>query len=106
MRLTVNDKVKSWLSEHQTTLIIFLMGQLLVIGGGAAGFFAYMVKLETRVHTMETRGAEYTVLRMEEMKLSIAKLQQEIAKNERSIERIVDVMTRELHISPQKVDKP
>jgi hypothetical protein len=41
---------------------------------------------------------------MEEMKLSIAKLQQDIAKNERSIERIVDVMTRELHISPQKVD--
>ncbi len=100
----MNDRIKSWLSEHQTTLIVFLLGQLLVIGAGAASGFAYMVKLETRVHTMETRGAEYTVLRMEEMKLSIAKLQQDIAKNERSIERIVDVMTRELHISPQKTE--
>ena len=100
----MNDRIRSWLSEHQTTLIIFLLGQLLVIGAGAASGFAYMVKLETRVHTMETRGAEYTVLRMEEMKLNIARLEQQIDKNEESIKRIVDVMTRELHISPQKVD--
>ena len=100
----MNDKVKSWLSEHQGTLMVFLLGQLLVVGAAGASFLAYMTRLEVRVHTMETRGAEYTVLRMEEMKLSIAKLQQDIAKNERSIERIVDVMTRELHISPQKVD--
>jgi uncharacterized coiled-coil protein SlyX len=102
----VNDKVKSWLSEHQTTLIVFLLGQLLVIGAAGASFLAYMTKLEVRVYTMETRGAEYTVLRMEEMKLAIAKLQQDIDKNEESIKRIVDVMTRELHISPQKVDRP
>jgi uncharacterized coiled-coil protein SlyX len=100
----VNERVKSWLSEHQTTLIVFLLGQLLVVGAGAASFFAYMTKLEVRVYTMETRGAEYTVARMEEMKLSIAKLQQDIDKNEESIKRIVDVMTRELHISPQKTN--
>jgi hypothetical protein len=99
----VNDKVKSWLSEHQTTLIVFLLGQLLVIGAAGASFLAYMTKLEVRVHTMETRGAEYTVLRMEEMKLKIAVLERNIEKNEDSIKRIVDVMTRELHISPQKV---
>lgn len=100
--VAVNDRIKSWLSEHQTTLIVFLLGQLLVIGAGAASGFAYMVKLETRVHTMETRGAEYTVLRMEEMKLSIAKLQQEIERNQRSIDRIVDVLTRELRIAPER----
>ena len=92
----MNDRIKSWLSEHQTTLIVFLFGQLMVFGAGAASAFAYMVKLETRVHTMETRGAEYTVARMEEMKLSIAKLQQSIDKNESRIERIVDVLTRQL----------
>ena len=102
----MNDRVRSWLSEHQTTLIVFLLGQLLVAGAAGASFLAYMTRLEVRVHTMETRGAEYTVARMEEMKLSIAKLQQDIAKNERSIERIVDVMTRELHISPQKTRPP
>jgi len=96
----MNDKIKSWLSEHQTTLIVFLFGQLMVFGAGAASAFAYMVKLETRVHTMETRGAEYTVARMEEMKLAIAKLQQDIEMNERSIVRIVDVMTKRLNINP------
>jgi hypothetical protein len=100
----VNDRIKSWLSEHQTTLIVFLLGQLIVIGAAGASFLAYMTKLEVRVHTMETRGAEYTVLRMEEMKLNIAKLDQKIDTNNDSIKRIVDVMTRELHISPQKVD--
>ena len=100
----MNDRIKSWLSEHQTTLIVFLLGQLLVIGAAGASFLAYMTKLEVRVHTMETRGAEYTVLRMEEMKLNIAKLDQKIDTNNDSIKRIVDVMTRELHISPQKVD--
>jgi hypothetical protein len=99
----MNDKIKSWLSEHQTTLIVFLFGQLMVFGAGAASAFAYMVKLETRVHTMETRGAEYTVARMEEMKLRIAQLETRIATNEDSIRRVVDVMTRELHISPTKV---
>jgi uncharacterized coiled-coil protein SlyX len=96
----VNDRIKSWLSEHQTTLIVFLFGQLMVFGAGAASGFAYMVKLETRVHTMETRGAEYTVARMEEMKLAIAKLQQDIDKNEHSINRIVDVLTKKLSINP------
>ena len=38
---------------------------------------------------METRGAEYTVARMEEMKLKIAVLELQIARNEASIQRIV-----------------
>ena len=54
---------------------------------------------------METRGAAYTVSRMDEMKLAIAKLQQDINKNEDSIKRIVDVMTRELHIAPMRERK-
>lgn len=95
------ESAKSWMRDN-STLIYFLIAQFIAIGAFTASGLAYMVKLETRVHIMETRGAEYTVLRMEEMKLSIAKLQQDIDKNENSINRIVDVMTRELHISPQK----
>jgi uncharacterized coiled-coil protein SlyX len=96
----MNDRIKSWLSEHQTTLIVFLFGQLMVFGAGAASAFAYMVKLEGRVSTMETRGAAYTVSRMDDMKLAIAKLQQDIDKNEKSIDRIVDVLTKKLGINP------
>ena len=96
----MNDRIKSWLSEHQTTLIVFLFGQLMVFGAGAASAFAYMVKLEGRVSTMEERGAVYTVSRLDAMKLDIAKLQQDIDKNEASINRIVDVLTKKLSINP------
>lgn len=57
---------------------------------------AYAVKLETRVYTMEHRGAEYTVARMEEMKLRIAVLEQRITRNEEQITRIVTALTREI----------
>ena len=95
----MTEDAKAWLKDN-STLIYFLIAQFVAIGAFAASGIAYMVKLETRVHTMETRGAEYTVQRMEEMKLKIAVLEQQIDKNERSIERIVDTMTRKLHISP------
>jgi len=90
---------RSWIKEN-STLVYFLVAQAIAVGGGAAALIAYSVRLETRVHIMETRGAEYTVARMEEMKLRIAKLEQLVEKNNDSINRIVNVMTKELHISP------
>jgi uncharacterized coiled-coil protein SlyX len=95
----VVESAKSWFREN-STLIYFLIAQFIAIGAGAASALAYFTKLETRVTTMEVRGAAYTVSRMDEMKLNIAKLQQDIEKNERSIDRIVDVMTKKLNISP------
>ena len=86
------EGAKSWLRDN-STLIYFLIAQFIAIGAFAASGIAYMVKLETRVHIMETRGAEYTVQRMEEMKLKIATLEHQIEKNEQSINRIVDIMT-------------
>jgi len=37
---------------------------------------------------------------MEELKLRIAKLEQDIEQNHKSINRIVDVMTKRLNINP------
>ena len=93
------ETAKTWIRDN-STLLYFLVAQFIAIGAFAASGIAYMVKLETRVHIMETRGAEYTVQRMEEMKLKIANLEQQIEQNERSINRIVDVMTKKLNISP------
>jgi len=93
------DGAKNWFRQN-STLIYFLIAQFIALGAGGASMLAYMVKLETRVMTMETRGAEYTVARMDEMKLKIARLEQDIEKNERSIDRIVDVMTKRLGTNP------
>ena len=89
------EDARSFFRQNQT-LILFLVAQFIAIGGGAAAMLAYFTKLETRVTIMETRGAEYTVLRMEEMKLKIHRLEEQIDTNEQSIKRIIDVMTREL----------
>ena len=60
------EEARSWFRENQT-MVLFLIAQAIAIGAAAAALIAYSVKLETRVHIMETRGAEYTVARMEEM---------------------------------------
>jgi len=71
-------------------LVLFLVGQLLALGAAAAAILAYSVKLETRVSIMETRGAEYTVGRMGEMRDKITVLEQKIEVNEASIRRLID----------------
>jgi len=82
------SELKSWVREN-STLVYFLIAQLIAIGGGAAAMIAYSVRLETRVHIMETRGAEYTVARMEAMKERITVLEQQINQNAARIERVV-----------------
>jgi uncharacterized coiled-coil protein SlyX len=82
-------KRPSWIREN-STLIYFLIAQMVAIGAGGASMLAYFTKLETRVSTMEERGAAYTVSRMDEMKLKIAVLEQQIEKNEQSIQRLVE----------------
>ena len=86
-------ELKSWFRENHT-LIMFLGAQAIAIGAAAAAMIAYSVKLETRVYTMETRGAEYTVDRMNKFDQRITVLEQNIKKNEASIERIVDRLTK------------
>lgn len=80
---------KSWLKEN-SSLALFLVGQLLALGAASAAIIAYSVRLETRVSIMETRGAEYTVARMAELRERITVLEQKIDKNAASIERIVN----------------
>lgn len=82
------SEIKSWLRENQ-----MLLGALIL---QAIAIVAYAVKLETRVSTMETRGAAFTVARMDEMRNSISVLEEKIEKNENSIQRIIEIMTRGL----------
>ena len=82
------EQARSWLKDNQT-LALFLVAQLIAVGAGAAAILAYSVRLETRVHIMETRGAEYTVARMEEMKQRITILEQRINTNASTIDRLV-----------------
>lgn len=92
-------ELKTWVRDN-STLVYFLIAQALAIGTAGASILAYMVKLETRVSIMETRGAAYTVERLAKIDDRITVLQQQTETNRQSIDRIVDVMTKKLNINP------
>jgi len=87
------DQLRSWFKENHT-LVIFLIAQATAVGTAAAAMLAYSVRLETRVSTMETRGAEYTVVRMSKIEERITVLEQNQSANAARLERIVDIMTK------------
>jgi len=66
------------------------------LGGLAFSGWGYMVRLEARVHTLEVRGSPH----LADINTRLTVLEGSTKKNEHSIERIVDVMTKELHIAP------
>jgi hypothetical protein len=94
------DQAKSWLKEN-STLATFLVAQLLAMGAAAAAIIAYSVKLETRVAIMETRGAEYSVARMNTMANQITVLEQKINTNEASIRRLIDQYLKDRPQTPR-----
>ena len=88
------QEVKSWVKEN-STLVYFLIAQMVAIGAGAASVLAYMVKLETRVHTMETRGAVYSVARMAKMEERITVIEQKMASNDIIMRRLIDEFVKD-----------
>jgi hypothetical protein len=88
------EQAKGWLREN-STLIYFLIAQFVAIGAFAASGIAYFTRLDTRVSIMEERGAAYTVARMDEMKLKIAVLENQIEKNEDTISRVRELLLRD-----------
>ena len=84
----MTDSVKSWFRDNQV-LIIGLIGQAIVAG-------IYMVNLEARVSTLETRGSPH----LSEINNRLTVLEKLTEANKDSLERIKDVMTRKLNINP------
>jgi exopolysaccharide biosynthesis protein len=89
------EKATSWIKDN-STLVVFLIAQLLAVGTAAAAIIAYSVKLETRVTIMETRGAPHVAERLGKIDSKITVLEQHMNKNTASIERIVEYVLKEM----------
>jgi hypothetical protein len=87
--------VKSWFQENQA-LVIFLVAQGVAIGAAVLSITAYMVRMETRVTTLEVRGSPH----LAEINNRLTVTEKETQANKASIDRVVDVMTRKLNINP------
>jgi len=89
------EPIKSWIKEN-STLVYFLIAQLIAAGAIAISFVTYMTNLEARVSTLETRGSPH----LAEINNRLTVTEKETQSNHDRIERIVTIMTKELHISP------
>jgi len=87
-------ELKGWVREN-ATLVYFLIAQAIAIGAAGASVLAYMVKLESRVMTMETRGAEYSVARMGRMEERITVIEQKMANNDIIMRRLIDEFVKD-----------
>jgi len=59
---------------------------------------AYVVRLETRVATLETRGSPH--LQVIDNRLTV--LESTSSDNKKRLDNVIGIMTKELHISPQR----
>jgi len=91
---TIN-RAKGWF-EHNQTLVYFLIAQTVAIIGAVITMTSYMATLEARVSTLEIRGSPH----LEKVDARLTVLESQMASGKVSIDRIVDVMTKELHVSP------
>lgn len=89
-------RVRSWFHENQT-LVYFLVAQGLAIGAAVLSITAYMVRLETRVHTLEVRGSPH----LADINTRLTVLEGLTKTNKESIDRISEIMLRELPIKKQ-----
>lgn len=91
----MTDAMRSWLKENQA-LVYFLIAQAIAIGAAVLSITAYMVRLETRVSTLEVRGSPH--LAVIDNRLTV--LESQTKSNKESIDRISEIMLRELNKKP------
>jgi hypothetical protein len=87
--------VRSWFHENQT-LVYFLVAQGIAIGAAVLSITAYMVRLETRVTTLEVRGSPH----LDKIDNRLTVLESQTKTNRDSIDRITEIMLRELNKKP------
>ena len=85
------EKARSWFSDNQT-VVYFLVAQSIAIIGAVISMTAYMTQLEARVHTLEIRGSPH--LSTIDNRLTV--LESQTRENKERLERVVEIMTREL----------
>jgi hypothetical protein len=88
-------ELKDWFRDNHT-LVYFLLAQAIAIGAAVLSITAYMVRLESRVNTLEVRGSPH--LGVIDNRLTV--LENITRANKESVDRIVDVMTKNLSINP------
>ena len=84
-------ELKTWVRAN-STLVYFLIAQAAALISGGAWGLSYMVNLENRVATLETRGSPH----LAEINTRLTTLEKITEANKERIDKVVEIMTREL----------
>jgi len=84
---------RSWLKEN-ATLVYFLIAQAIALLSLFTYGLSYMVRLETRVNTLEIRGSPH----LADINTRLTVLEGLTKTNKDSIEKIAEIMLRELPV--------
>jgi uncharacterized coiled-coil protein SlyX len=87
--------VRSWFRDNQT-LVYFLVAQGIAIGAAVLSITAYMVRLETRVTTLEVRGSPH----LAEINNRLTVTEKETESNKSRLDNVINILTRELGKQP------
>jgi hypothetical protein len=94
--MSEGEDFKTWLASNQT-LVMFLAGQMFAFCIAGASILSYAVKLESRVNTLEVRGSPH--LTLIDNRLTV--LESMTRENKDRLDRIIEIMTRELNQRPK-----
>lgn len=84
---------RSWVKEN-ATLVYFLIAQAIALLSLFTYGLSYMVRLETRVNTLEIRGSPH----LADINTRLTVLEGLTKTNKDSIEKIAEIMLRELPV--------
>jgi uncharacterized coiled-coil protein SlyX len=88
-------ELRSWLRDN-STLVYFLVAQSLGAAAIAVSMITYSVNLENRVTTLEVRGSPH----LAEINNRLTVTEKETQANAARLDRVIEVMTRELGKKP------
>ena len=86
-------ELKSWFRDN-STLVYFLVAQTVAAAAVAVSLITYSVNLENRVSTLEVRGSPH----LTDINNRLTVTEKETEANKARIDRVVEIMTRELGI--------
>jgi hypothetical protein len=92
------EQATSWVKQN-ATLVYFLIAQTIALASGLTYIVNWKSDLESRVHILEVRGSPH----LEQINSRLTVTEKETQNNNARIDRIVEIMLRELPIKPQDV---
>ncbi len=106
------EQATSWVKQN-ATLVYFLIAQALALMSGLAIIVNWKADLESRVHILEERGSPHLAainnrltVTEKETEANRIRIDNSIARIDHRVDRIVEVLTRELGKTPQQLLQP